>query len=123
MNHASEWAQLDGQAAKLRGETIGKNPHPIGSPESRNWLAGWRETPLPRSANGKRSDSVPKPLTQWQETNLVTSEIEDSTASAMGCEAMLRAMLASGQHYYRLSTAEQIAKNIGMTTPVRKGIA
>lgn len=44
-------------------------------------------------------------------------------ACAMGCEAMLRAMLTSGQHYWRLPAAEQIAKGIGMTTPVRKGIA
>lgn len=44
-------------------------------------------------------------------------------AGAMGCEAMLRAMLTSGQHYWRLPAAEQLGKGIGMTTPVRKGIA
>lgn len=32
----------EGEAARRRGESFGRNPYPLGTLQSRQWSAGWR---------------------------------------------------------------------------------
>ena len=43
MTDSEKAARMDGQLAAIRGKPPTKNPHPLGTTQSRAWARGYRE--------------------------------------------------------------------------------